>query len=152
MAHIALAAAEFGAAADELDEAAAAAFGVNRTDLRVVGLLSRHGRLTAGELATAAALSPAATSTAIQRLVGAGYLTRETDGADRRRAVLRLAPAAHALIDRVYGPLEHAGRAELERYSPAELRLIGDFLQRGIALQRAHARRVAGLRSADAPS
>ncbi|ADJ50215.1 hypothetical protein AMES_8390 [Amycolatopsis mediterranei S699] len=47
-----------GTANDVVDEAAAAAFGVNRTDLRIIGLVAAAGTVTAGQLATEAKLSP----------------------------------------------------------------------------------------------
>jgi DNA-binding MarR family transcriptional regulator len=139
------AAAGVGAAAGAVDDAAAAAFGVNRTDLRIIGLLHRAGELSAGQLAAAAGLSPAATSTAIQRLAAAGHLTRAVDGHDRRRAVVALTAPAAGLLTRIYAPIGHAGRAELGRYSPAELQLITGFLRRGTRLQLSQADRVRGL-------
>jgi hypothetical protein len=54
LAEAAQAAAGFGAAAGAVDEAAAAAFGVNRTDLRIIGLLDQAGTLSAGQLSAAA--------------------------------------------------------------------------------------------------
>jgi DNA-binding MarR family transcriptional regulator len=139
------AAADFGAAAEAVDEAASALFGVNRTDLRIIGLVHDAGAIAAGPLAAAAGLSPAATSTAIQRLVAAGYLRREVDPRDRRRAVMTVTGTATALLERVYTPLATAGRRELGRYSTAELEVILDFLRRGIRLQRAQADRIRGL-------
>jgi DNA-binding MarR family transcriptional regulator len=136
------AAADFGAAADLVDDAAAAILGINRTDLRILGLVIEAGTLSAAALAGAAKLSPAATTTAIQRLVAAGHLTRTVDAADRRRAVVAPTPNAVDLIERVYGPIEKAGRRELARYSAAELELITGFLRRGITLQLAQAERI----------
>lgn len=136
------AASEFGAAADVVDEAAAAVFGVNRTDLRILGAVIRSGAHTAGQVAEAVHLSPAAATTAIQRLVTRGYLTRETDSDDRRRAVVRATPSAAELADRIYGPVGAAGVAELQRWSVAELELIADFLERGRTLQLAQAERI----------
>ncbi len=144
---VAQATADFGTATVTVDAAAAEAFGVNRTDLRILDLLQRHPQLTAGGLAAAAGLSPAATTTAIQRLVAAGYLTRATDESDRRRAVLALTDAAKALSERVYGPLARAGRTELDQFTDAELALIGRFLQRGERLQLAEAERIRALRA-----
>jgi DNA-binding MarR family transcriptional regulator len=138
------AAAAFGDAADAVDEAAAALFGVNRTDLRVLGAVA-DGPLTAGQLAEAVRLSPAAATTAIQRLVARGYLTRESDPADRRRAVVALTATARRLADRAYGPVGEAGVAELQRWTAAELELIADFLERGRALQLAQAERIRGM-------
>src|SRR5437763_552911 len=59
--------AEFQDAADRLDEGAAAKLGVNRTDLRCLGVLVRSGRATAGELAMAAGRSRASGAEAAKR-------------------------------------------------------------------------------------
>ena len=41
--------AELQSAVDIVDEAAAVRLGINRTDLRVLGVLFRQGRMTAGQ-------------------------------------------------------------------------------------------------------
>ena len=86
------AASEFGDAADAVDAAAAAVFGINRTDLRILGTVL-SGPLTAGQVAAAVHLSPAAATTAIQRLVGHGYLTREPDPFEPCACVYHLVPS-----------------------------------------------------------
>ena len=138
----ALAAAAFGAANDVVDEAAATAFGVNRTDLRIMGLVAAAGTLTAGRLAAKANLSPAATTTAIQRLSNAGHLVRRTDAKDRRRAVVELTPKAAELLEEVYGPIERAGRALLAEYTPEQLELVIEVLRKGERMQLAEAERI----------
>ena len=138
---VARAASEFGDAADAVDAAAAVVFGVNRTDLRILGAVV-HGALTAGQVAVAVHLSPAAATTAIQRLVARGHLTREPDPDDRRRAVVALTGSARELAERIYGPVGEAGVASLQRWSAGELELIADFLERGRALQLAEAERI----------
>jgi DNA-binding MarR family transcriptional regulator len=138
------AAAEFGDAAGAVDEAAAVVFGVNHTDLRILGTVL-DGPLTAGQVATAVHLSPAAATTAIQRLVARGYLTREPDPEDRRRAVVALTASARELAERIYGPVGEAGTAALHRWSAAELELIADFLERGRAMQLEQAERIRAL-------
>jgi DNA-binding MarR family transcriptional regulator len=143
------AAADFGAAAGAVDEAAAAVFGLNRTDLRIIGLLREAGPLSAGRLSAAAALSPAATSTAIQRLTAAGYVTRTVDGKDRRRAVVALTASAADLCGQIYDPIGQAGLAELARYSAAEIALVTDVLRRGERLQLAQAERIRNLPQPD---
>lgn len=144
MERAARAAAEFGDAAGAVDEAAAVVFGVNHTDLRIIGTVL-DGPLTAGQVATAVHLSPAAATTAIQRLVARGYLTREPDPEDRRRAVVALTASAHELAERIYGPVGEAGTAALRRWSMAELELIADFLERGRAMQLEQAERIRAL-------
>ncbi|MFC7534492.1 MarR family winged helix-turn-helix transcriptional regulator [Actinoplanes sp. GCM10030250] len=141
------AAAEFGAAADEVDDAAAAVLGVNRTDLRILGLVGAAGPMTAGALAEAARLSPAATTTAIQRLAAAGHLRRDVDPGDRRRAVVTLTPAAAETLDRIYGPIGEAGHRLLTTYSPADLTMITEFLRVGRRMQLDQAERIRTLRT-----
>lgn len=139
------AASEFGAAADAVDEAAAVALGVNRTDLRILGAVVHGGPLTAGQVAQAVRLSPAAATTAIQRLVAHGHLTREADETDRRRAVVDLTPQARRLLAQIYEPVGEAGVAHLRRRSTAELEVIADFLDAGRRMQLAEAERIRGL-------
>jgi DNA-binding MarR family transcriptional regulator len=139
------AAAAFGAAAGTVDMAAAEAFGVNRTDLRILGLVHQAGALSAGRLSEAAGLSPAAMSTAIQRLTAAGHITRATDDQDRRRAVVTLTNPAAGLLTEIYGPIGEAGLDELRRYSADEITLITEFLRRGERFQLAQAERIRGV-------
>jgi len=134
--------AEFQSAVDVLDEAAAAHLGLNRTDLRVLGLLVRRGPLTAGSLAQAAGLSPGALTTAVDRLERAGYARRVRARPDRRRVRVESTPRARRLSAALYGPVGAAGLARLRRYSDAELALVRDFLREGRRLQEAHAARI----------
>ncbi len=148
---VAQAAADFGAAAGEIDTAAAAAMGVNRTDLRIIGIVHRVGRVSAGELALAAGLSPAATTTAVQRLVASGHLIRDIDGNDRRRTVITLTASAVELIGNAYGPVGAAGKAVLQDFSSRELAVIERFLLVGIDMQRQQAIRIRALTSSESP-
>ncbi len=137
------AAERFGAGADAVDDAAARALGINRTDLRIIGeLADAGGRLTAGQVAEATGLSPAATTTAVQRLVGHGYVAREPDPADRRRVTVALTVPAEQQIERIYGPVVDAGAAELRRRTVDEVAMIADFLERGYTLQLEQAARI----------
>ncbi len=139
---VARAAAAFGDATDAVDQAAAAALGVNRTDLRILGVVHLNGPQSAGRLADAVGVSPAALTEAVQRLVHRGLLARGTDSADRRRAVITVGPVGHGLVERLYGPVREAGFRLLDRYTSTELEIIADFLVRGRALQFAEAERI----------
>jgi DNA-binding MarR family transcriptional regulator len=123
--------AEFQHLSDVYDDAAAELFGVNRTDLRLIGLLSLHGSMTAGALAAASSLSPAATTTAIDRIVRAGHALRQQGAEDRRQTVVTLTQRAETLIAKVYTSVAAAGRIQLESYTGRELRTVHDFLSRG---------------------
>lgn len=136
------AAADFGDAGDAVDQAGADRLGVNRTDYRILGAVQLRGPMSAGRLAGAVQLSPAATTEAVQRLVARGMLERDTDPADRRRAVITLGSGTRAVLEAFYEPIRAEGHALLARYSDAELAVIVDFLDRGRALQLAAAARI----------
>ncbi|MGW1341751.1 MarR family transcriptional regulator [Kribbella sp. NPDC002412] len=136
----------FQNATDRVDAAAAAALGVNRTDLLCIGLLLRSGGLTAGQLAVEAGLSPAATTAAIERLEGFGYAVRTKDEADRRRVLVAATPLVAGRVEKLYGPVRPAGTAVLSRYTRAELETIHRFLVQGEELQDRQAERIRGQR------
>ena len=139
---VARAAAGFGDAADVLRQAAATRLGLNRTDYRIVTSMRAGESRSAGELAAAVGLSPAATTEAVQRLVARGVLERDTDPADRRRAVITLAPQTAHLLEALVEPLRRDGEELMQGYSEAELELLLDFLEAGRRLQLAQAERV----------
>ena len=117
--------------ADRLDEAVAAQHGLNRTDLRCIGILYRRGRVTAGELAEESGLTPGAITTVLDRMERDGYANRVADPSDRRRVMVTSTAATRELGARVYGEVELAGRARLEQVDPAAVTVIRDYL-RGI--------------------
>lgn len=133
----------FQDATDRVDEAAAARLGVNRTDLRCLGILSRAGAMSAGELAQAAGLSPAATTTAVDRLIRAGYAQRIRDVGDRRRVTVEATPAAHTASTQIWGPIGAEAHQRLSRRTIEELTLIRDFLIEGCQMQDRHTERIA---------
>ena len=131
--------AEFQSASDRVNEAASVRLGINRTELRRLGLLFTRGSLSAGQLAQAAGLSPGAMTTALDRLERAGYARRVRDPEDRRGVLIGITEEAHRLIEEVYGPIGRAGINRLENYTDEQLRFLRDFLREGRALQTEYA-------------
>ena len=117
-------------AADRLDEAVAAQVGLNRTDLRCLGIVYRHGRLTAGELADESGLTPGAITTVLDRMERSGFANRVADPADRRRVLVVSTAATREVGGRLYGEVEVASTAALEPHSADELAVIRDYLRR----------------------
>jgi DNA-binding MarR family transcriptional regulator len=144
--------AEFQSAADKMDEAVAQRLGINRTDLRCLGLLFARGALSAGQLARASGLSPGAATTALDRLERAGYAIRMRGAHDRRSVLVELTPVARQLIDDLYGPVGREGQAFLARYSDEELIFLREFLRAGRALQTKHAARIRSGETSPRPS
>jgi DNA-binding MarR family transcriptional regulator len=136
---------EFQEAANAVDDAASQVFGLNRTDLRCMGLLFTRGPQTAGQLAEATDISPGAMTTVLDRLERAGLAHRLADPGDRRRVLVEITPDARHQGERLYGPIRDEGVARLRRYSDQELRLIRDFVRAGIELQERHAARIRAL-------
>jgi DNA-binding MarR family transcriptional regulator len=126
---VALELGELRKAGDQLDEAVTLQFGLNRTDLRCLGILYRRGRVTAGELAEESGLTPGAITTVLDRLERGGYANRVADPADRRRVLVVSTVATREIGARIQGEVELATRQLLEGREAAELTVIRDYLR-----------------------
>ncbi len=120
---------ELRRAGDQLDEAVALQFGLNRTDLRCLVILYRRGRVTAGELAGESGLTPGAITTVLDRLERGGYANRVPDPADRRRVLVVSTAATREIGARIQGEVELATRQLLDGREAAELEVIRDYLR-----------------------
>jgi DNA-binding MarR family transcriptional regulator len=127
---------------DQVDEAAAQRLGLNRTDLRCLGIVARAGAITAGQLAAAAHLSPGATTTVVDRLTRAGYARRVRDEQDRRRVTVEATPHANEQTEQIWKPIGQESYQRLSRRSATQLRVILAFLEEGQLLQTEHAARI----------
>jgi DNA-binding MarR family transcriptional regulator len=135
----------FQQGADLMDDAATEAMGINRTDGRCLDVLDVNGgRMTAGELAVAAHLSPGAVTTVLDRLERAGYARRVPDQEDRRRVLVELTPLTYQRTGELYGPMGEVGNEAMKDYTDADLELLRDFLRGGWEIQQAQAARIRG--------
>jgi DNA-binding MarR family transcriptional regulator len=118
------------AATDRFDQAVADTIGMNRTDMRLIDLLDREERLTAGELAARTGLTTGAITTAIDRIEQAGFARRVRDTDDRRRIYVEANPEGLARASDLYS--EHAQLAEdlYHRYTEEQLQLLLEFVTR----------------------
>ena len=132
----------YGQTNDELDQAVGNIIGVGRTDMRCLDILHQHGRMTAGELAERAKLSPAAMTSLLDRLEAAGLLRRLRDDTDRRRVLVEITEKMSRTADQLYGPLAAAGAKAMEGLSDRDLRVIRDFISAGAEIQEAQAARL----------
>ena len=89
-----------------------------RLVLRCVGM---YPGISAGNLADTLHLDPGTISATLRRLENAGLLERRKDPRDRRRTLLGLTPAGHALDGPSPGTIEEAVRAVLARSTPESL-------------------------------
>ena len=127
---------------DLFDDAVAAWVGLNRTDTRVIDIVSRAGRMTAGQLATEARLTSGAVTAVVDRLEAAGLVRRVRDTVDRRRVLLELTPRVDELMAPVFGPVAEEGYAAMRAYSDRDAEVILRFMQMNREFLRRHTQRL----------
>lgn len=116
-------------AIDGLDQKAADRFGINRTDLRCVDVLTSVGPQKPSGLAAAVGLSSGGLSIALERLERAGYIRRSQHPDDRRSVLVEATEKAHSVDDQVFGRIEERMRRLFSAYTPHELAVILRFLK-----------------------
>jgi DNA-binding MarR family transcriptional regulator len=129
---------------DRLDEVAARIFGLNRTDLRALEILSRFGRLAPTELAGELGFTTGGVTTVLDRLETTGYVRREKDKSDRRRLVVKVTDLTRQREQEVFGEIMVRLTAELvKNHSIAEVIAITGFLERTAELATEYAVKLA---------
>src|SRR4051812_267775 len=155
-------------AVDTLDELASGLIGVNRTDARVLDLLEQNGRMTAGEIATGAALTSGAgtggvdrlqkaghpgrgphegdpgQAGVVDRLEKAGYAVRVRDEDDRRKVLVEPTEELRMRAQEIYYEMGPEGERLMRAYSDDELRLVLRFIEEVTALTEEHAAKLRG--------
>ncbi|KJY43166.1 MarR family transcriptional regulator [Streptomyces sp. NRRL B-1568] len=126
-----------------LNQALADHLGLHPTDLQCLNLLCLDAEpLTAGGIAKLTGLTPGSATRLVDRLEKAGLVERRTDPADRRRALVALAPDAMARMGAAWEAPGQAFREVLSGYTDEELAVIGDYLGRVTGVGRAQAERL----------
>jgi len=114
---------------DRLSQAVADRVGLSPTDLLAMDLITRHGQMTAGQLARELQLTTGAITGLVDRLQKAGYVRRVADPDDRRRVFVR-ATAKESKVGELYRPLASGLRRAIEGYSEHELAMLTEFIRR----------------------
>ena len=127
---------------DLLDEAIAAYWGINRTEGRVIDIVDRAGRITAGQLGAEVRLTSGAVTAVVDRLEAAGLVRRVRDTADRRRVFIEVTPKTEALAAPIFGPMAEEGQRAMAAYTDAELELINGFISASRELLKRHSTRI----------
>lgn len=129
-------------ATQAFDEAVANKLGLINAEHRCLKALMEGAR-TAGALAQASGLTPAAATSMIDRLEKRGFVERHRDADDRRKVLVAMTKPASDTFDTFYKPLAADGAAMLSGFSPADLAVIETFVERALTLQQTHAGRIA---------
>src|SRR5436305_12554075 len=104
-------------ATDEVDSVVTDLLGINRTDARCLDVLEERGRMSAGELATAARLTTGAITSVVDRLERSGYVRRVADAADRRRVLIEPTPEVYEATRELMRVMAEEGGPMVERYT-----------------------------------
>jgi DNA-binding MarR family transcriptional regulator len=127
---------------DIFDDLAAIYARLNRTDTRVLDLVDRAGRMTAGEIATAARLSSGAVTALIDRLEKEELVRRVSDPSDRRRVLVEVTDKVEERMRPVFGPLAEDGYRNLKQWSDQDIETVLRFLRTNREFLARHANRV----------
>jgi len=130
------------ASVDALDEAVADLLGINRTDLRCLDELLQVGEAGPAWLAERLRLTTGSTTTLLDRLERAGYVTRSPDPKDRRKIVVRPTPLARQRAYELYGPVATEGAQAMAQFTPDELGAVLRYLRISRELQLRHVHRL----------
>jgi DNA-binding MarR family transcriptional regulator len=109
------------------DDAVGRALSLGPADLRCLDWLA-DGPKTAGVLATATGLRPAATTALIDRLEAKGLVERVRDETDRRRVLVRMTDDGMRSTHAMYAPLVDEGQGLFVHHTVAELTAMRDLL------------------------
>jgi DNA-binding MarR family transcriptional regulator len=126
----------------DFDEAAAAFLGVNRTDLKCLGIVLEQGAVSAGSLADRVHLTRGSMTTALDRLEDQKLICRKDDPTDRRGVQVEATSEAKKAVREIWGPLAEEGAEILEGYSDRELGTLVRFFKNYCALQKNQSQRL----------
>lgn len=99
--------------------------GPQRLAVRMVGL---HPGIHPRDLAMLLCVHPSTLTGILQRLVDAGFVAREVDPIDGRRARLYLTPAGEGVDAATAGTVEDAVRKALDGLDPADIERVARLL------------------------
>jgi DNA-binding MarR family transcriptional regulator len=116
------------------DEAVGAKADLGTAERLCLGLL-QSGPQSAGAIAIATGLTPAAVTSLIDRLEARGLLTRTRSLEDRRKVVIEQTEATRRFAERYYGAIAREGQKLLDGFSDAELATVLRFVTAALELQ-----------------
>lgn len=96
--------------------------------ISALATLRREGPIRPGDLAAREGVTPSTMTRIVALLEGHGYLTKESDPADRRACLVRPTDTGVAFLERLTVSRSRALEARLNRLSPAERAVVAAAL------------------------
>jgi DNA-binding MarR family transcriptional regulator len=109
------------------DDAVGRRLGLAPADVRCLDWLA-DGPKSAGQLAVATGLRPAATTALIDRLTKKGLVQRIRSDTDRRQVIVEMTPQGRRQTDALYLPLVEEGQRLMAGLDDRDLKLMRDIL------------------------
>ncbi len=125
-----MAAAEYGINSVLFRNAMGRKLGLNITESECLSLLRIKGISNPTELARYTGLTTGATTTMLDRLEKAGFITRKHNPNDRRRVLIEINSEAAVTSVSLVSGVQKAHKELIASYSDTELEIIADFLTR----------------------
>ena len=111
---------------------------VNPTDLTAMEHLIQSGPLSPSEIAARLGVTTAAATTIVDRLARVGHVHRQSNEQDRRGVLVVPEPGSVRRALDVIRPMVQAVDEALGEFDEAEQRAITAYLERVLAIYRAH--------------
>lgn len=111
-------------------EAVAARRNLSAADHKALGIIERKGPMTASELAKRTGLTAGAITGLVDRLISAGYVSRDHDSADRRRVILTTSGEQSQDVLDAFAALGESQSDFADRYTPQQAAAIVDWVTR----------------------
>lgn len=112
----------------------AAGLGITTTQYGTMVVLRARGALDQVGIATLVGIDRSTTALVVSKLEEAGYIERHDDAVDKRRKVITLTKAGHAMLDRVAEPAQRARERSLSAFSPKDAAKFLGLLERFVAV------------------
>ena len=113
----------------QLNDAVGDRIDLKAGDIEILDLVARHGPVSPSEVSASTGIHPATLTGVIDRLEGAGWLSRVPDPDDRRRVRLEARRERGAELVRLYAPMNRSLTEICAALSTDQLTVVRDFLR-----------------------
>ena len=112
----------------------AAGLGVTTTQYGTMVVLRARGSLDQVGIATLVGIDRSTTALVVSKLEEAGLIERRDDDIDKRRKIITLSTAGHAMLDQVAEPAQRARKRALDPFSTKDAAKFLTLLERFVAV------------------
>lgn len=116
------------------------ALGLTTTQYGTMVILRAQGSLDQVSIATLVGIDRSTTALVVSKLEEAGYIERRDDSVDKRRKIITLSTAGHAMLDQVAAPAQRARKRALDAFSTKDAAKFLTLLEHFVDVFNEHTR------------